>query len=139
MFMRYFVLAPHYMEGGSSWEEAMALGRKKLGANNWAKAFKAAEDWYGPFDQPLTEEGDNAFRVWIDHVVRLRHDLVHGDPMDPLPAGAAAEALGFADRMATWYPQRFLVSPRHPLYREFRQALDAATTGQAAADQPHDK
>jgi hypothetical protein len=132
--MRYFVLAPYYMERGSSWEEAMARGKKMLGANNWSRAFKAAAEWYGPFDVPLTEEGDNAFDVWVAHVVRLRHALVHGNPIEPIDRAAAETALGYSERMATWYAQRFLVSSRHPINREFREALDAATATQAAAD-----
>lgn len=134
MLMRYFVLAPHYMEQGLPWESAMKEGSRKLGANNWADAFKAAEEWYGPFDEPLTEEGDNAFRVWIEHVVRVRHALVHGDPIESIERAAAEIALGFADRMATWYAQRFLVSSRHPISREFREALEAATAARASAD-----
>lgn len=124
--MRDYVLAPHFMEEGTSWSNAMRKGSKILGSSDWRAAFAKAEEWYGPFDEPLTVEGDNAWNYWEKAVVRIRGDIVHGRPV-PIPTVEEATSVcDFADRMATWYAQRFMTSDIHPLGREFRRLLRTA-------------
>jgi hypothetical protein len=125
--MRYFVLAPHYMEAGETWEAAMELGRRDLGSSSWTKAFRLAEQWYGPFDEPLTSDDENAWRVWINGIVRRRGQLVHGQSVEDATPEEAATVIAFAERMMTWFPQRFLVSRTHPIGLKLRRELDAAT------------
>ena len=142
-FMRYFVLAPHFMETGSTWAEAMELGRRELGSGRWARAFRSVERWYGPFDRPLTESGSGAWDTWIDGVVQDRHDLVHGNEVPEPTAEQASAAIDFVARMMTWFPQRFLVGEKHPIGRAFRAALasipnPASDSEAAGSDRLHD-
>jgi hypothetical protein len=37
--------------------------------------------------------------------------------------------------MSTWYPQRFLVSKKHPINHEFRRLLKQVATAQARGEQ----
>ena len=122
--MRDFVLAPHFIEQGQDWRAAMRSGRKILGDSNWKQAFAKAEEWYGPFDEPLTTEGNNAWRYWQGFIVRRRGDIVHGRPVTDATPEEAEEACAFADRMASWFAQRFLVSESHPIGRQFRELLE---------------
>ena len=126
MLMRDFVLTPHYLEQGLEWDKAMRKGSKVLGSSNWDRAFVKADEWYGPFDEPLTTDEENAWRAWTGSHVRRRGEIVHGFPVrDPQPEDAAA-AIAFAERMATWYAQRFLTSSRHPIGQKFRDAINQA-------------
>ena len=122
ILLRDFVLTPHFLEQGLDWQEAMRRGSKVLGDSNWPKAFAKAEEWYGPFDEPITEDDRNAWKVW-DRVVRRRGDIIHGRPVQDVGKDEATEAIAFAERMATWYAQRFLTSSRHPIGKSFRDAL----------------
>jgi hypothetical protein len=138
LFMRDFVLAPHYMDEGLDWAGSMKRGSDLLGnagQSGWRKALAAAEDWWGPFDEPLTEAGDNAWEFWNDHVVRRRGDIVHGRPVTDVTAEEAREVLAFVDRMSTWYPQRFLTSTTHPISREFRAILRGLVDDARKADE----
>jgi hypothetical protein len=144
MFMRDFVLAPHFMEERDDWPTAMRKGSEILWNANqggWQRAFDAAETWWGPFDEPLTEAGDHAWEFWKDSVVTRRGGVVHGRPVRDVDAEEAGEVLDFVDRMATWYAQRFLTSETHPIAREFRHVLDVlkkspstGISGQGVAD-----
>lgn len=142
LFMRDFVLAPHYMEDGLDWAASMKRGSKVLdnaGQRGWRRAFAKAEEWWGPFDEPLTEAGDNAWEFWKDHVVRRRGDIVHGRPVPDVTPEEAGEVLAFVDRLSTWYPQRFLTSASHPLARELRTLLSGMrepSTDGSESDRP---
>lgn len=124
ILMRDFVLAPHFIEQGSSWEEAMREGSRVLGSSAWSRAFAKAEEWYGPFDEPLTTEEANAWKVWINGFVRLRGDLVHGRAVVDVSADLAADAIVFAERMSSWYAERFLTSSTHPMGQHFRALFE---------------
>ena len=129
MFMRDFVLTPHFIETGSPWSKAMQQGSKILGSSNWSKAFAIVEEWYGPFDEPLLEDGStNAWSFWETCLVRVRGDLVHGRAVqDPSPEEVEG-VLAFVERMASWYPQRFLASSKHPISRMFFELLHQLDT-----------
>lgn len=126
ILMRDFVLAPHFMQEGHSWTRSLRMGSKILGSNEWNRAFAKAEEWWGPFDEPLTTDDSNAWQVWVSRVVKLRGDIIHGRPVTDATHEESLRVLGFVERMLTWYPQRFLVSPRHPMSQEFLAALEAA-------------
>src|SRR5262245_11148139 len=72
IFMRDFVLAPHFMLKGLPWRKAWQKGSQVLGTSNWAKAFAKADEWYGPFDEPLTTDSRNAWKVWTKEAVLAR-------------------------------------------------------------------
>lgn len=132
VFMRDFVLAPHFMEEGLSWSRAMRKGSKTLGDSDWRRAFEKAEEWYGPFDEPLTEEGSNAWGYWRGVIVRRRGDVVHGRPVPEVTVEEASETCAFAERMAAWFAQRFLVSKSHPIGQHFREQLGLAVAEREA-------
>ena len=106
----------------------MRKGSKVLGDSRWEDAFAKAEEWYGPFDQPLTEDDRNAWNVWVSRCVRRRGDIVHGRSVPEATADEAANTIAFTERMATWYLQRFLTSSRHPISQFFRDALRGRET-----------
>ncbi|MGH2447389.1 MAG: hypothetical protein ACRDFS_02115, partial [Chloroflexota bacterium] len=81
VLMRDFVLAPHFMLEGTSWARSLRLGSKVLGSSDWKAAFVKAEEWWGPFDEPLTTDESNAWQVWIANVVTLRGHVIHGRPV----------------------------------------------------------
>lgn len=67
-------------------------------------------------------------------IIRRRGDVVHGRAVREVSAEESIEVCDFADRMAEWFAQRFLASPRHPIGQQFRAALEAAvnaTEGEA--------
>lgn len=139
VFMRDFVLAPHFMEEGDDWSTAMQKGSDVLenaGKRGWRKAFAAAEAWWGPFDEPLTGENDHAWEFWKEHVVARRGDIVHGRAVADVDEEEAREVLAFVERMATWYPQRFLTSGKHPLSHEFRKLLAELAAQTGTGEQP---
>lgn len=124
ILMRDLVLAPHFMLQKMSWERSMKQAAKVLGTSNWAKAFQKAEDWFGPFDEPLTTDERNAWKAWDQDFVRLRGDVVHGRSVHDVTAEEARAAHGYSERMSTWYAQRFLTSANHPIGTEFRGLLE---------------
>ena len=123
ILLRDYVLTPHFLEQGLHWDEAMRKGSKILGDSKWPDAFAKAEEWYGPFDEPLTEDNEKAWKTWVSRCVRRRGDIVHGKKGSEAGTDEAAEAIAFAERMATWYSQRFLTSSRHPINQGFRDSL----------------
>jgi hypothetical protein len=123
VLVRDFVLTPYYLEQGMSWQRAMRKGSKVLGSSNWKAAFARAEEWYGPFDEPLTESGENAWDTW-DLIVRRRGVIVHGQPVADVDAAEAAEVCAFAERMASWFSQRLLVGGKHPMVKEVRRLFE---------------
>lgn len=124
ILVRDFHLLPHFLEAGHDWNRAVKEAAGLLGNSNWSAAFAAAEEWYGPFDVPLTDDEQDAWQVWKRTVVRRRGDVVHGRPVVDVTSDEAAGVLAFTERMATWYSQRFLTSPKHPIGAIFRQALE---------------
>lgn len=72
--------------------------------------------------EPLTTEGDHAWEYWKQHIV-VRGDIVHGRAVADVDEAEAREVLAFVERMATWYPQRFRTSGKHPLSHEVRELL----------------
>jgi HEPN domain-containing protein len=128
ILLRDFVLTPHFLEQGCDWDEAMDKGSDVLGSSNWDRAFAKAEEWYGPFDRPLTEADRNAWKFWAKKVVPRRGELIHGRPVADASAKEAAEAIDFAERMATWFSQRFMFSStRHPSGQWLRDALSGGS------------
>lgn len=123
LLMRDFVLTPYFIEQGYDWSQAMRKGSRVLGDGSWRRAFAKVEEWYGPFDEPLLEDDSNAWAYWTGAIVRRRGDVVHGRPVPEVTEQEAAEACAFADRMASWFAQRFLTSERHPMGRKFRELL----------------
>jgi hypothetical protein len=123
ILLRDFVLTPHFLELGESWDRAMKSGAHVLGDGNWKQAFTKANEWYGPFDEPLTTDEENAWKAW-DRVVRRRGDIVHGRAVVDVTQDEAKAALDFGERMASWYAQRFLTTERHPIGRQFKATLD---------------
>ncbi|WP_152690540.1 hypothetical protein [Jiangella alkaliphila] len=136
VLLRDFVLAPYFIDRGTDWATAMKKASRVLGNSDWKNAFTKAEEWYGPFDEPLTENGSNAWAYWQSVTVRRRGDIVHGKPFPDATTEEAAQALAFAERMATWYAQRFVTSPRHPLGQQVRQLIDQV--GTALRGESHD-
>jgi hypothetical protein len=133
--MRDFLLAPYFYEQGESLSDALDRGSRVLGSNRWRRAFRRVEEWYGPFDAPLTETGEDAWKVWLDVCVERRHGLVHGNAVEEATGEEAAEVLGYADRIATWYAQLLFVSGKHPMARELWQLLaDAAKAFREISD-----
>jgi len=126
VFMRDFVLAPRFMLEGDPWRKAWAKGSNVLGSSNWAKAFKSADRWYGPFDEPLTTDDRNAWKAWTKGAIIARGHVVHGHAIHPPTSDEAAGAIAFVDRLISWWTQRLITSDRHPAGQEFRDALDAA-------------
>jgi hypothetical protein len=126
VFMRDFVLAPHFMLEGLSWPKAWARGSKVLGASNWAKAFAGANEWYGPFDEPLTTDNRNAWEAWTKGAIIFRGKVIHGEVIHSPAADDVAQAIAFVDRLISWWTQRLITSDRHPAGQEFREALEAA-------------
>ncbi len=126
--MREFVLSPHYLEQGLPWDKAMRKGSKLLGHSAWTKAFAKVDEWYGPFDEPLTDDERNAWEVWETRIVRTRGEFVHGALVTDATVEQATDAIEFAERMSSWYAQRFLTSTRHPIGVSFRAALDHVAT-----------
>jgi len=120
ILVRDFVLTPYFIEQGFDWAQAMRRGSKVLGDSDWRRAFAKAEEWYGPFDEPLTEDGSNAWNYWTGAIVRRRGDVVHGRAVADVSPEEAAEACAFAERMASWFAQRFITSETHPMRRKFR-------------------
>jgi hypothetical protein len=128
ILMRDFVLTPYFIEQGFEWEQAMRKGGTVLGDSSWTRAFAKAEEWYGPFDEPLTDDGSNAWNYWSGAIVRRRGDVVHGRAVADVSVAEATDACAFAERMASWFAQRFVTSENHPMGRKFRELLaDAAT------------
>ncbi len=121
ILLRDFVLAPHFVEQGHDWESAMQRGSNILGNSKWERALAKAEEWYGPFDEPLTEDGGNAWRYWQGTILRRRGGIVHGRAVPDVSADESAEAITFAEQMATWFALRFLVSSTHPNGQRFRE------------------
>jgi hypothetical protein len=132
ILMRDFLLAPHFLEEGEAWERAMRKASRVLGDSDWRRAFARVEERYGPFDEPLLEDGSNAWQFWHGVIIRRRGDIVHGRAVPEVEADEAFEACDFADRMASWFAQRFLTSPTHPIGRQFRTALEALTKASQA-------
>jgi hypothetical protein len=104
----------------------MRKGSTVLGSSDWKRAFAKAEEWYGRFDEPLTEDGSNAWSYWSGAIVRRRGDMVHGRAVADVSLDEATEACAFAERMATWFAQRFLASRQHSFGRTFKELLIAA-------------
>lgn len=128
--MREFVLAPHFLLEGDDWVTAMTKAGALLenaGQRGWRKAFASAEEWWGPFDRPLTENDQDAWEYWKEHIVSDRGDIVHGrfTGPDEVSTEAARTVLEFSERMHTWYSQRLALSGTHPLSGTLRQALEA--------------
>ena len=134
ILIRDFVLAPHFLSEGADWATAMRNGSNVLSSSSWKKAFAKAEEWYGPFDEPLTEDGSNAWRFWMGYIIRRRGDVIHGRPVPEVTVEEAEEVLAFADRMATWFSQRFLTSTRHPIGQRFRELLKTLSSAEAGPD-----
>jgi hypothetical protein len=126
VFMRDFVLAPGFMLEGLPWRKAWAKGSKILGPSNWSRAFAKADEWYGPFDEPLTTDNRNAWKAWTTGAIIARGQVVHGHAIHPPTADEAAGAIAFVDRLISWWTQRLITSDRHPAGQEFREAFDAA-------------
>jgi hypothetical protein len=76
---------------------------------------------------------EHSWESWKDHVVRRRGGVVHGRPVPDVNTAEALEVLDFVDRMATWYPQRFLTSQAHPIARTFRDLLRSMAAGDTDA------
>jgi hypothetical protein len=123
ILMRDFVLAPYFLTKGEPWKRAMRKGSEVLGDSSWKRAFAKAEEWFGPFDEPLTTDDLNAWHVWTKQVVRRRGDVIHGRAVADVSAEEAAQAVAFAERMTSWYAQRFLTSDTHPIGQMFRALL----------------
>lgn len=132
ILMRDFVLTPHYLLQGLPWEKAWRKGSQILGSSNWDRAFAKADEWYGPFDAPLTTDERNAWKVWTSEAVRVRGQVVHGHAVHPPANDLTERAIAFVERMATWYAQRFLTSNRHPVGQEFLQVVHEAQAVLAA-------
>ena len=114
ILIRDFALAPYFIDAGEPWARAMKKAAKVLGDSNWSKAFAKIEEWYGPFDEPLTDDDRNAWDVWTGIVVRRRGELVHGKTLEDATDAEARDVIAFANRMASWFSQRFLTSETHP-------------------------
>lgn len=134
VFMRDFVLAPRFMLAGLPWRKAWAKGSKILGSSNWSRAFAKADEWYGPFDEPLTTDNRNAWKTWTTEAIVARGQVVHGHAIHPPTADEAAGAIAFVDRLVSWWTQRLTTSGQHPAGQEFREALDAAREALHGAD-----
>lgn len=114
IFVREFVLAPHYVQAGDDWTRAVRKARRDMD-KGWTVAMGKAEEWYGPFDEPLTAGGQNAWAYWKGTVVRRRAEVVHGNVAPDVTEEEALLVIGFARRLSSWWVQRFFVSDRHPL------------------------
>lgn len=99
IFIRDFVLTPHYLLEGLPWARASKRAAKVLGPSNWTKAFAKATEWYGPFDEPLTTDDRNAWEVWEKVAIRIRGDVIHGRTAQRVSDEEAEQAIDFVDRM----------------------------------------
>jgi hypothetical protein len=124
VLMRDYVLAPYFMMEGETWARSLKKGSRVLGSSNWAEAFAKAEEWWGPFDEAMTEDGRQAWTVWSEAVVGLRGDIVHGRAVPDVTHKEAADAIVFVHRMIEWYMLRFLASPKHPSNRALVAVLE---------------
>lgn len=131
IFVREFVLAPHYVQDGDNWTRAVRKARRDLD-KGWAVAMSKAEDWYGPFDEPLTTDGQNAWVYWKGTIVRRRAEVVHGNAAPDVTEEEALLVIGFARRLSSWWVQRFVVSDRHPLGQSFMALLRDAVSARDA-------
>lgn len=130
--MRDFVLAPHFMEEGQPWDEAMRQGSKVLGSSSWQRAFSRAEEWYGPFDEPRTGDERNAWSAWKGDYLRRRGGLIHGEAVFEADDVEASNAIDFADTMATWYSLRLTFNLKHPIGRRLFALFEEAKGDQEA-------
>lgn len=126
ILVRDALIAPHFVEEGLQVGQAIRAASRVLGTSNWDKAFAKIAEWYGPFDPALTEDQEDAWHVWTARVVKRRGDLVHGRLVPSANEEESRRILAFADRMATWFPQRFLKGGKHPVNRAFRAAIELA-------------
>lgn len=126
ILVRDALVAPRFVGEGQTIPLAIRSASRILGTSNWERAFARIEEWYGPFDDALTEDAEDAWRVWSARIVKRRGDLVHGRLVPPATEDESDRVLRFADRMATWFPQRLLVAGKHPLNHAFREAIELA-------------
>lgn len=94
-------------------EKALKKARRIFGDGKWSAALRFAEEEFGPFDEPLTADGDNAWAVWQWWHVSARGLMVHGR-MEATPE-QAQWAVDFADRFISWFSQRLATSERGPI------------------------
>lgn len=128
IFVRDFILLPHYLESGMPWPRAVKKARRDLQAG-WGVALQQAEEWYGPFDEPLMADGQNAWAYWKGTIIGRRGEVVHGNIAPDVTVEEAEQVIAFARRLSSWWVQGFFVSERHPLGQGLLSLLRAATEG----------
>ena len=132
MFMREYVLTPHFLEEGDEWPRAMRRASNELGSSNWVRAFALVQQWWGPFPRATVVDGTGAWDVWTRVALRRRGDIVHGRAVTDITQDAADEAIRFVDAMSVYYQRTFLTSERHPMGALFRERLAAGLPSQVS-------
>jgi hypothetical protein len=122
MYLRDCVLFCHFFEETGDVDKALKKARGIFGDGKWAAALRFAEEEFGPFDEPLTTDGDNAWKVWQRWHVSARGHMVHGR-MEATPE-QAEWAIDFADRFISWSSQRLATSERGPLRGALRTLFE---------------
>jgi hypothetical protein len=133
MFVREFLMAPAYFDGGgyAEWMRAMKKARKAFGRNNWRKARAVVEKEWGPIAPLLTESGDDVWQDWVDSAVLARHDVVHGN--GEVTTEEVRAALEYAEALIPALRRQMLDTDKHPAGDLFLTQLKAALKASPSA------
>ena len=139
LFLRDCVLFCHFFEESGDVGKALKKARGIFGDGKWSAALRFAEEEFGPFDEPLTADGEKAWVVWQRWLVSARGHMVHGR-MEATPE-QAQWAIDFADRFISWFSQRLVTSERGPirgvlrtLFEQLRDEYREAASGERPDD-----
>lgn len=122
MFLRDCVLFCHFFEESGDVDKALKKARRVLRKGKWAAAIRFVETEFGPFDQALTTDGENAWAVWQRWHVSARGEMVHGRM--EATSEQAQWTIDFAERFISWFSQRLATSERGPLRGALRKLIE---------------
>jgi hypothetical protein len=126
ILFREAILFPIYFQrrGDVRWAFKKAREEFRTGPS-WKRAFEFAREQHGvgeDHDPPLTKDGRDAWKVWLEEGVGPRGEIVHG--RSEADEGLAAAAIGFAERMREWVTLRLVVGDKGPFGGLMRELID---------------
>lgn len=121
IFVKEVCLLPIYFEETGDFNTSWRRVRLTFGSSKWQSAMKVVEETYGPFEEMITEDGENVWEVWKTVFVRKRGEVAHG--RTEAGEDLARLAVQWADQFRSQFTMRLIAAGQHPLASLFVQLL----------------